>query len=388
MTSGEAAAAVGVSTQTLRRWIRDGVVPEYDGAWTPAALGKARLVARLRERRYTLAQIRRATDEGRLAFGRILELFEVGGRTYTRAQARRRTGLDAEAVDSVAAMLGIGADQLLDEVALQVLSNVAAAIAAGLPREAMLQIVRVYTQAISQIADAEVRLVHIYLHEPLMRSGGSPDEMASAMLSVADRLLPLTAPLLEQVHRRMLMNYIDLDVVGHMETELTADEDDIGRMRVAIAFADLAGYTQLTEREGDLHALDVVDRFVGNVIATLPDDARIIKTIGDAVMVVGPDPAALADWALRLGELMSEHPRPRVAVHYGHAHYRDGDYFGGDVNLAARVQAESGEGEVLVTRPVVEASGPGLRFEPVADVRLRGFSEPTELFRAFAGVRG
>ena len=250
MTSGEAAAAVGVSTQTLRRWIRDGVVPEYDGAWTPAALGKARLVARLRERRYTLEQIRRATDEGRLAFGRVLELFDVGGRTYTRAQARRRTGLDAEAVDSVAALLGIGADQVLDEVALQVLSHVAAAIAAGLPREAMLQIVRVYTQAISQVADAEVRLVHIYLHEPLMRSGGSPDEMASAMLSVADRLLPLTAPLLEQVHRRMLMNYIDQDVVGHMETELAADEDDIGRMRVAIAFADLAGYTQLTEREG------------------------------------------------------------------------------------------------------------------------------------------
>jgi adenylate cyclase len=161
MTSSEAAAAVGVSAQTLRRWIRDGVVPEYDGAWTPAALGKARLVARLRERRYTLAQIRRATDEGRLAFGRILELFDVGGRTYTRAQARRRTGLDAAAVDAVASMLGIGADQVLDEVALQVLSHVAAAIAAGLPREAMLQIVRVYTQAISQIADAEVRLVHI-----------------------------------------------------------------------------------------------------------------------------------------------------------------------------------------------------------------------------------
>ncbi len=77
-------------------------------------------------------------------------------------------------------------------------------------------------------------------------------------------------------------------------------------MRVAIAFADLAGYTQLTEALGDLHALDVVDRFIANVTATLPDDARVIKTIGDEVMVVGPDPAALAAWALRLGGLMSE----------------------------------------------------------------------------------
>ena len=359
-------------------------MPEYDGAWTPAALGKARLVARLRERGYTLAQIRRATEEGRLAFGRILELFEVGGATYTRTQARRRTGLDADTVDPVAARLGIGADQLLDEVALQVLSYVAAAIAAGLPREAMQQLTRVYAQAISQIADAEVRLVHLYVHEPLMRSGGSADEMASAMLSVAEGLLPLSTPLLEQLHRRMLMHFIDQDVVGHMETELAADEDDVGRMRVAIAFADLAGYTQLTEREGDLHALDVVDRFVGNVIATLPDDARVIKTIGDEVMVVGPDPAALAGWAVRLGALMSEHPRPRAAVHYGYAQYREGDYFGREVNLAARVQAQSGAGEVLVTRPVVEASGPGLRFEPLAEVRLRGLQRAD---RAVPGAR-
>ena len=58
---------------------------------------------------------------------------------------------------------------------------------------------------------------------------------------------------------------------------------------------------------------------------------------------------------------MSEQPRPRAAVHYGYAHYRDGDYFGREVNLAARVQARSGAGEVLVTRPVVEASGAALQ---------------------------
>jgi adenylate cyclase len=384
MTNSEAAAAVGVSSDTLRRWVREGVVPEYEGAWTPAALGKARLVGRLRERGYTLAQIRRATEEGRLAFGRILELFGSGGETYTRAEAARRTGLDDETVDSVAMMLGIGAGRPLDDVAFQVLSYVGAAIEAGLPREAMMQIARVYAQAVSSIADAEVRLVHMYLHEPLMRSGGSADEMARAMLSVAEGLLPLAPPLLDQIHRRMLMHYIDQDVVGHMEAEPAAGEEDIGRMRVAIAFADLAGYTQLTEREGDLHALDVVERFLGNVAATLPYDARVIKTIGDEVMVVGPDPAALAAWALRLGELMPDHPRPRAAVHYGYARYRDGDYFGREVNLAARVQAQSGEGEVLVTREVVEAADSQLRFEPLPSVHLRGFSEPTELFRARA----
>ncbi len=387
MTATEAAAAVGVSVDTLRRWVREGVVPEYEGAWTPAALGKARLIRRLRDRGYTLAQIRRATAEGRLAFGRILELFETGGRRYTRRQATRRTGVDAATVDRVAAGLGIAAGEPLDEVAMQVVGYVAAAVRAGLPREAMQQLTRVYAQAISQIADAEVRLVHLYVHEPLMRSGGSAEEMADAMLTVAEGLLPISTPLLEQLHRRMLMHFIDQDVVGHMEAELSSGEEGVGRMRVAIAFADLAGYTQLTETRGDLHALDVVDRFIASVTATLPDDARVIKTIGDEVMVVGSDPAALAVWAARLEGLMSEQPRPRAAVHYGYAQYREGDYFGREVNLAARVQAKSGAGEVLVTRPVVEASGASLRFEPLPEVRLRGFSEPTELFRIVDGPR-
>jgi adenylate cyclase len=384
MTAKQAAGAVGVSVDTLRRWVREGVVPEYDGAWTPAALGKARLIRRLRDRGYTLEQIRGATEDGRLAFGRILELFEVGGETIARSEVAELTGLDEEMIDRVASSLWLGPDEPLDAVAFEVLSYVAAAVRAGLPAEAMQQLTRVYAQAISQIADAEVRLVHLYVHEPLMRSGGSPEKMAETMLSVAEGLLPLSTPLLEQLHRRMLMHFIDQDVIGHMEAEPPVGEDGVGRMRVAIAFADLAGYTQLTETLGDLRALDVVDRFLADVTATLPDDARVIKTIGDEVMVVGPDPAALAAWALRLGGLMSE-PRPRAAVHYGYAQYREGDYFGREVNLAARVQARSGPGEVLVTRAVVEASGADLSFEPLAAVRLRGFSAPTELFRVLGG---
>ena len=73
---------------------------------------------------------------------------------------------------------------------------------------------------------------------------------------------------------------------------------DLGRMRVAIAFADLAGYTRLTEEEGELTAVDAVERFVEAVEVTLPDEARVIKTIGDEAMIVGSDPAALTDWAV------------------------------------------------------------------------------------------
>jgi adenylate cyclase len=187
---------------------------------------------------------------------------------------------------------------------------------------------------------------------------------------------------MDQVHQRYLQHFVEQDVVGHMETDLDEDPIDLGRMRVAIAFADLAGYTRLTEEEGELEAVDTVERFVDAVQATLPDDARVIKTIGDEVMIVGADPSALTDWAVGFQQLHVEDPLPRIGIHAGNALYRDGDYYGRDVNIASRVAARSAGGEVLVTRSVVQRAGPHLEFERIAEVRLRGFTESTEVFLA------
>ena len=81
----------------------------------------------------------------------------------------------------------------------------------------------------------------------------------------------------------------------------------------------------------------------------------MIKTIGDEVMVVGSDAAALLDWAVGFQQLQAERPLPRIGIHQGLTLYRDGDYYGRAVNLAARVGARAAGGEVLVTRPLVEA---------------------------------
>jgi adenylate cyclase len=75
-----------------------------------------------------------------------------------------------------------------------------------------------------------------------------------------------------------------------------------------------------------------------------------------------------------------ERPRPRIGIHNGQVLYRDGDYYGREVNLAARVAARAAGGEVLVTRPVIENAGAHLEFEPIGEVRLKGFARPTELF--------
>ncbi len=240
-----------------------------------------------------------------------------------------------------------------------------------------------YGQAVSRIADAETRLFHLYVHEPLMRDGVPGLEMAEEMETLARDLLPLASPLMDYVHQRFLAHFIEQDVVGHMEVDLE-EAAELGRVRVAIAFADLAGYTRYTEEAGEEEAVSTIERFIDAVTDTLPDDARVVKTIGDEVMIVGQDAQALTDWAVGFQRLYNERPTPRIGLHSGVVLYRDGDYFGRDINLAARVVARARGGEVIVTDEVVQAvrGASWLSFEDIGEVKLKGFDRPRSLCRA------
>jgi adenylate cyclase len=390
LSTAEAARRVGVSPGTLRRWAEAGVVPQAADGWDEAALGQARLVARLRSRGHTLGEIAQATGEGRLAFGSIEQLLQTPGGDYTIDDAARETGLDPALIQRLQTAMGFSPAALerLSEDDLQLLRYVAAVLAAGLPLVALLQLARVYGQALAQIADAEVRLFHLYVHEPLMRDGVPGIEISEEMRGLSGELLPLASPIMEHVHRRFMAYFVEQDVIGHMETDPAGEALELGRVRVAIAFADLAGYTRLTEEVGEEEAVGAVERFVELVELTLPDDARVIKTIGDEVMVVGSDASSLVDWAVGFQQLSTERPLPRIGLHWGETIYRDGDYFGREVNQAHRVAARAAGGEVVVTRPVVEASGPHLEFERIGEVSLKGFTEPTELFLARPAEEG
>jgi adenylate cyclase len=385
VTAAEAAERVGVQPATLRRWVKHGLIPQYEGEWTLSAVGTARIVARMRERGHSLASIEQGIKDGRLAFGFLEDLLPPDPDWISVRDAARETGLDRALVGRLISGLGLRSEHsdIVTGDELQLLRYVAAVLDAGFPLIALLQLIRVYGQAMAQIADAEVRLFHLYVHEPLMRSGLAGLETAEQMHQISREVLPLAGPVLDSVHQRYLQHFVEQDVVGHMEADLDGTAIDLGRMRVAIAFADLTGYTRLTEEQGEVSAVDAVERFVASVEMTLPEEARVIKTIGDEAMIVGSDPANLTDWAVGFQSLQTERPLPRIAVHYGVALYRDGDYYGRDVNIASRVAARSAGGEVLVTRPVVEYSqAPHLEFERIAEVTLKGFSDSTEIFIA------
>ena len=379
----EAARRSGVPASTLKRWAAEKILPVRRGRWTVAAAAQARVVARMRERGHSLEELRRAGREGRLAFGFVEELLPDREELVTLDDAARETGLEPELIERILVILGtpLGRERQLSHDDLMALRQIARVLAAGLPLVALLQLVRVYVQSLRRIADAEVRLFHLYVHEPMIRDALPELEIAEEMGEMAADVLPLAGPLTEYLHRRYLRFFLEQDVVGHMETDLAAPLSELGQVPVALCFIDLTGFTRYTEEEGEREALDVVENFVETVEATLPPEATVVKTIGDEVMVVSPEPTALTVWAVGLLEQFPDRPRPRVGVHHGEAVYRDGDYFGTQVNLAHRVVGRAQAGEVLVTDSVTGSlSERGLTCEPIGEVNLKGFPVATPLY--------
>lgn len=127
----------------------------------------------------------------------------------------------------------------------------------------------------------------------------------------------------------------------------------------AFLFADIVGFTAFTEAHGDARAAELAWRLRLGVERQLGADAHVVKTLGDAVMVRIADPAEAAAAGLRIVERalpVPLDPPVRVGIACGPAVECDGDFFGAAVNLAARVAALAGAGEVLVSDEVAQSA--------------------------------
>ena len=153
-------------------------------------------------------------------------------------------------------------------------------------------------------------------------------------------------------------------------------------------FADIAGYTALTEAHGDADAAELAVTFCRELSGVAQDrGGEVVKTIGDAVMVRHSDPAGAVQLGLIAAhDVLAGHgfPAVRVGMHRGPAVSHDGDWFGATVNLAARVAALAGGGEVLVTDAVRShaAEIESVRYESRGEQRVRNVPSPVQLFAA------
>jgi adenylate cyclase len=151
-------------------------------------------------------------------------------------------------------------------------------------------------------------------------------------------------------------------------------------------FADIAGFTALTEAHGDEQAVQLVEEFANAVQSELPGvDGEYVKTVGDALMLRVPNPAnavRLGIWITRNALSGHHSPSVRVGGNYGSAVERSGDYFGTTINIAARVSALAAGGEVLVTGQTAALAPDleGVLYESRGRQVLRNVAEPVEIF--------
>ena len=195
----------------------------------------------------------------------------------------------------------------------------------------------------------------------------------------------MLGPMIQEMLRLQLRHLMETEAVN--ATERAEGQRLPGARLVTIAFADLVGFTRLGEvvPPEDLEQLAHRLADLAREVAVPP--VRFIKTIGDEVMLVSPDPVALLDAVLDLVDATDgddDFPRLRAGVATGMAVSRAGDWFGSPVNLASRVTGAARPGSVLVSESAREAIGDDDRFTwSFAGARhLKGIKSDVKLFRA------
>jgi adenylate cyclase len=159
----------------------------------------------------------------------------------------------------------------------------------------------------------------------------------------------------------------------------------------AVVFTDIVGFTEFTAEHGDTEALALLDRQERVVRDTLPGDARVVKELGDGLMLWFPEAVSALNACFTLSERFEEEAATdvplwvRVGMHWGCPTRRGDDLVGHDVNLAARIVDVAGPGEVLLSEPVrelVDGRVHGLRLDELGPVVMKGIPDAVPLYRA------
>lgn len=155
------------------------------------------------------------------------------------------------------------------------------------------------------------------------------------------------------------------------------------QVQVTVAFVDLAGYSVLTEICGDQEAAELALALAEQARRALHPGVRVIKTIGDAVMLAADTTDAMLATITALSDAVADHDgflTLRAGIHHGTAIVRDGDLFGHTVNVAARITTLAGAGQAVITTPVLPAATRiGWPTTALGIRGLRNISAPVEL---------
>jgi len=386
-TADKLAAASHEPEQRVVWWADAGLlVRDERGEYAADSLHRVRLLRHANRRGISDEDLAAVTKEQ----GDLLDIFDDLAPAQLEPVdlrvAAARAGVPEQLRNELAEVLGFDNPDEGTQEDADALALLGRALELGVPLEALSQLVRVYTELMERLADAENRIFHDHVHERFRSSGLSGRELLEATTSVGKPALELVEPAVLYFHRKGWEKANRDDFLRHLAEATTPPQARPGEHTAVVMFVDLAGFTPLTLALGDHGVAELLQQFSTIVRShALARGGRIVKQIGDAFMLVFDQ----ADDAVRFGlETMretAEHPEVpdlHVGAHWGPILYREGDYYGGGVNLAARVASSTDPGQFLVSRALREAArhAIGAEFVQLPVRTLKGVGDSVAVF--------
>jgi adenylate cyclase len=360
-----------------------------DGVEGEARDDRLTLLEQLAGEGVPLEELREAVAAGRLTLLPVERGIAGDGPRYTPREIAEISEADLDLLQRASSALGLPYpdpdERALNEADLDAARRVKAFLDAGLPEDGIIQVARTIGMGTARVADANRELIR----RTLMQPGDTERDLALRFAAAAEHMLPIFEPTLLYAQRAHLLEQIRRDVIG------TADlaSGELGATsEVSVCFADLVGFTKLGEEIAPEELGLVAGRLEEMASAVAEPPVRLVKTIGDAAMLVSPDAEEMTAAALRLVEASEEEgeefPSLRAGIARGHALAQTGDYYGRPVNLASRITGIAKPGSVLVEPEVKKAAPGAFEYSFAGERRLKGFDARVKLYRVRRGERG
>lgn len=379
MTSGSTVYVVSVT---------DAVDPEaaglLDGLTGDARAQRAELIPWLVDQGITVAEIRESFAPMLLPGRRI---FGDDGTRLSARQISEQTGLDLDQLRRFQRASGLATVDDPDEAVFlkpdaESAVHIKRFLDLGFDPDRLLTVVRVLAEGLSHAAEA-MRYTAVAM--TMQRPGTTELEMAQSAQVLVSAAAPLLGPMVQDMLQLQLRHAMETEAINANERAIGAPLP--GARQIAIAFADLVGFTRLGETVPPEELEQLANRLADAARDVAVPPVRFVKTIGDAVMMVSTDPAALLEAMLTLVDAIDADealPQLRVGVSYGPAVSRAGDWFGSPVNLASRVTSAARPASVLVSEAAREQIGddPAFSWSFARARHLKGIEDEVKLFRA------
>ena len=357
-----------------------------DGLEGSARAERAELLQWLLEQGITADEIRVTNPPLLLA---TRHLIGDDGTYVSTREISERHGIDLTLLQRVQRAIGLAGVDDPDAVVHTRADGEAAAYAQrfvelGLDPDQVVLVVRVLAEGLSHAAE----VMRYTALSAVMRPGATELEIAKASQALVSQIAPMLGPMIQDMLFLQVRHMMETEAVN--AAERAAGKPLPGARQITVGFADLVGFTRI----GEVVSAEELGQ-LANRLADLARDlavppVRFIKTIGDAVMFVCPEPVPLLDVVLKLVDAVDTDDnflRLRAGAASGMAVSRAGDWFGSPVNVASRVTGVARPGSVLAADSVWEVVGDSGEFRGsfAGSRRLKGIKNEVKLFRIRRG---